>query len=205
MKVVAVVPVKAATAGKQRLAPALDRGGREHLVRAMLGLVLGAVRGSQLLARAYVLTPDSSLVPQDVEWIPDTGGGLNRELMRAAAVSNADAMLILPADLPWIGSTDVDTLLSKARPGRAVVVPDKAELGTNALLLAPPLSMRPRFGVQSLSLHIQSANSSGAICVIHRCRNLARDIDEPADLPGLLEHPSDHFHFLSTRLLASAE
>jgi 2-phospho-L-lactate/phosphoenolpyruvate guanylyltransferase len=205
MRIVAVVPVKAAAAGKRRLSPSLDGPRRERLVRVMLQSVLAALRNSTTLTGLCVLTPEAALVPHDIEWIPDNGGGLNRELLRAAAsVRSADAMLILPADLPWITARDIDSLLSKARPDQIVVVPDKAELGTNALLLCPPHKISPRFGEHSLELHMRSAQASASACRIHRCSNLARDIDAPADLVGLHAHPSDQFDFLWACSMAGA-
>jgi 2-phospho-L-lactate guanylyltransferase (CobY/MobA/RfbA family) len=96
-------------------------------------------------------------------------------------------------------------LVEKARPDRVIVAPDKRELGTNALVLAPPLCMNPRFGERSYPLHVGSAASLGASPLIHRCVNFARDIDEPGDLPELLEHPSRQFDFLSACMTAEAE
>jgi 2-phospho-L-lactate/phosphoenolpyruvate guanylyltransferase len=207
MKIAAVVAVKAAAEGKQRIAPVLDRSGRERLIKAMLSVVLGAIRGSRPLAAMYVLTPDSTLVPPDMVWIPDTGGGLNAELKRAAAIAcarGAEAVLILPADLPWIVSADIDSLLQRAQPGRIIVAPDKAYAGTNALL-GPSGLMDPSFGEQSLARHSRLAAYSGAFPVLHYCGNLARDIDEPGDLWELAEHPSGSFGFLNSYAMAAAQ
>jgi 2-phospho-L-lactate guanylyltransferase len=208
MRIAAVVAVKTAAAGKQRIAPVIDRPGRERLIKTMLSLVLGAVRGSRALAAMYILTPDSSLVPPDMIWIPDTGSGLNPELKRAAAVASAgraEAILILPADLPWIVSSDIDSLLQRARPGRIIVAPDKAYVGTNALLLGPSSFVDPSFGEHSLARHSRLAAFVGAIPVLHYCDNLARDIDEPRDLWELAEHPSGSFDFLSAYATAATQ
>jgi len=199
VRIIAVIPVKPATQGKQRLAAALDSATRQRLVREMLEHVAGTVRRAHGLTGVGILTSDHSLVPPGIEQLPDPGAGLNAALAATAAALAArgtDAMLVLPGDLPFIITPDVEALLELARPGRIVVVPDARGAGTNALLLAPPQALMPQFGTGSLSAHLMSAAATAADCVVRVCPNIGRDIDEPGDVVTLLEQAPARFHFL---------
>jgi 2-phospho-L-lactate guanylyltransferase len=200
VRTVAVIPVKTAAQGKQRLSVVLDARTRRKLVEIMLDRVVGAVSAVDAIADLYIVTNDKSLVPNGVEQIPDPGAGLNVALASAAAQLGgrvADAMLILPGDIPLITSADVVRLLELADSARMVAVSDVLQSGTNALLLAPPSLIAPQFGPDSLSAHLRAALKANVRALVHDCPNIARDIDEPRDLAWLLEHSRDsRFDFL---------
>jgi len=200
VRIVAVIPVKTASEGKRRLSAVLDPRTRRKLVKVMLDRVVSAVSGVDAIADLYILTSDASLVPDGVEQIADPGAGLNVALASAAAQLGgrvADAMLILPGDIPLITSADVARLVELAAPGRMVAVSDVRRSGTNALLLAPPGLVAPRFGPDSLSAHLKAALEANVSAMVHDCPNVARDIDEPRDVEWLLEHSRDsRFDFL---------
>jgi 2-phospho-L-lactate guanylyltransferase len=199
VRIVAVIPVKRASQGKQRLAGVLDPATRRQLVTVMLEHVLQAVAAAQGLAGVRVLTSDRALVPAGIERIPDPGAGLNAALAAAARIlagQEADAMLVLPADIPFVTTPDVEALLLLARPRRVVVVPDTRGVGTNALLLAPPRALEPQFGPASFAAHRESAAAAGADCIVRCCANIGRDIDEPGDLAQLLDEAPARFGFV---------
>jgi 2-phospho-L-lactate/phosphoenolpyruvate guanylyltransferase len=199
VRIIAVIPVKPASQGKQRLATVLDATLRRRLVGAMLECVLGAALGARGLAGVGILTTDRSLVPAGIEQLTDPGTGLNAALAATASVLTArgvEAMLVLPGDLPFIVAADVDALLELARPDRVVVVPDARGAGTNALLLAPPRVLLPQFGPGSLSAHLTAASAAGADCRVSVCARIGRDIDEPCDLAPLLAEAPGRFGFL---------
>lgn len=192
--------MKPAGAGKQRLAAVLDAAARRHLVAVMLERVVHAVASAQGLAGLAVLTSDRAVVPPGIEQLPDPGGGLNPALAATAEAlrtRGAEAMLVLPGDLPFITACDVEAVLQLARPGRVVVVPDVRGSGTNALLLAPPGALVPQFGPGSLSAHLASAAAAGRDALVRVCANIGRDIDEPLDLAPLVQDA--RFDFLRCR------
>jgi 2-phospho-L-lactate/phosphoenolpyruvate guanylyltransferase len=195
VRITAVIPVK--PAGKQRLAGVLDAAMRRRLVEAMLERVLDAAGSAQGLAGLGILTRDASLVPAGIEQLPDPGTPLNEALAATAAVlagRGAEAMLVLPGDLPFITASDVEALLALARPRRVVVVPDARGSGTNALLLAPAQVLAPHFGPGSLSAHLAAAAAACVDCQVCVSAPIGRDIDEPADLGPLLDEA--RFDFL---------
>jgi 2-phospho-L-lactate guanylyltransferase len=200
MRIVAVIPVKPAAECKQRLAPVLDSRTRRRLVQIMLDCVVSAASSAHGLSGLQILTNDRSLVPRGIGRIADPGGGVNAGLAAAAELLSGqavDAILILPGDIPLVTGADIESLLELVMPGRLVVVPDASGSGTNALLLAPPTLVVPRFGAGSLAAHLRVAVESGAHTMVHSCPNIARDMDEPRDLAALLEQSRDpRFDFL---------
>ena len=157
-----VVPAKALSRGKSRLAPVLDEADRRALslrfldsvLRACLaarGVAPGCVRivsdGEDALARA---------APSGVAALAQSGRGLNRALdqaRRAARQDGAAALVVLSSDLPFVAAGDVERLLAAAAPGVATVAPDRAGRGTNALALPAAADFRFRFGRDSAAAH----------------------------------------------------
>jgi 2-phospho-L-lactate/phosphoenolpyruvate guanylyltransferase len=199
VKTVAVIPIKTASQCKQRLASVLDARSRQQLVRFMLDRVVRAVAGTAVIDAIFLVTNDLSMVPRGAERIADPGTGLNDALTAAATqlMGQTDAMLVLPADIPLISSDDVTELVQLARSNQLadskqmVIVPDVLRLGTNALLLAPPALVVPRFGRGSLHAHLRAALDVGVRPAVHESANIARDVDEPRDLAWLLGHSND--------------
>src|SRR5437868_2150541 len=70
---------------------------------------------------------------------------------------------------------------AKARTAVAVA-PDRADVGTNALLLRPPRALVPAFGPASFDRHRAAARARGLSVAIVRLPALALDLDTPADL-----------------------
>jgi 2-phospho-L-lactate/phosphoenolpyruvate guanylyltransferase len=204
VRTAAVIPVKTASQGKQRLSVLLDAGTRRKLVEVMLDRVVNATRGVQAISEVYIVTNDAALVPEGVQRIADPGTGLNGAIQSAAArlSGHVDAMLVLPADIPLVTREDVARLVELADSRRQmapqmVIVTDALRSGTNALLLAPPMLVTPRFGPASLGAHLRAAREAGVRALVHDCPNIARDIDEPRDVAWLLEHSRDSgFEFL---------
>lgn len=188
MSVWAVVPVKALAHAKRRLTPALDAAGRRRLTRAMLRDVLEVLRATPGLSGVAVVTSERSLVPSGMRHIEDRGDGLNGALRRAAALLEAEsatAVLILAADVPLATRDEIETVLAAARRTPVVVVPDRQQRGTNALLLAPPTLLAPAFGDASLARHVALAEARGIEPAILRLSGLSLDVDEVAALAEL--------------------
>lgn len=192
MRIVAVIPVKPPGEGKSRLEGVLDPVDRAALSRAMFRRVLKTVLDAGI--EAVVVSRDSA-IRREAEaagaWALEEadGSNLNEALAIAGdflSARGAEALLVLPADLPAIEPDDVRALTTLAWTAPAVVVaPDAAEQGTNALLLAPPDSIAFGFGVESFARHCDAARQAGITPTILRRPGLALDIDTPADLERL--------------------
>jgi 2-phospho-L-lactate guanylyltransferase len=103
---------------------------------------------------------------------------LNMALTRAthiAMAQNANSVLVLPSDLPFLTSEDVEMMITgvdvDSRNGngngyhvqnRAITIcPDHNEEGTNALLVSPPTGFTYRYGPNSYKRHIEEAKRIG--------------------------------------------
>jgi len=110
----------------------------------------------------------NSALTQGLAWIASHGAG---------------SVLILPTDLPLLTVDDLTSLCAyqPEDPGM-LIVPDHAQLGTNALLITRPDLLTPQFGANSFQLHCQQAEQLHLHQIIYLNRHLQQDIDTPEDL-----------------------
>jgi 2-phospho-L-lactate guanylyltransferase len=199
MKWHAVVPVKMLSQGKMRLAGVLTPDERRQLVVTMLQDVTRALAGVAAVTRRSVVTSDPSIVPADCTYVEDPGLGLNgalRLVARDEESLQADGLLVLPGDIPFVTADEIADLTAAHRSGVLAIAPDWAETGTNGLALSPANVIDFYFGAQSLGAHTRAAQSAGlAVTSVHR-RGLACDIDEPAHLETLLRDGGTRYAFL---------
>ena len=193
----AVIPVKPLRGALRRLTPALEAPVRRALQVAMLTDVLGACAGATGLAGVMVVTSD----PQAREMAERIAGarvvpdhdpprGMNAAVVRglvAVAAAQAEAALVLTADLPLVQPEDIARILAAAPPRpSAVLVPSWDGTGTNAMLLRPPAALSPRLGPDSLARHRAQAAGRGVAVALEQLPRLALDIDTPRDLTALM-------------------
>ena len=203
MSVHALVPVKALREAKTRLAAVLTFEQRARLTLTMLHTVCRALRQaaeSRDVRSISIVTSDATLVPEGCARIDDAGFGLNAALAAAAEQlvrGGAQALLILPADLPFVRASDVRALCAwgSERPALAIA-PDRARRGTNGLLLTPPQLIAPRFGAESFAAHAAAGRAAGVTAAVPQCPGLECDIDDPADLELLLHREPQAYSFL---------
>jgi 2-phospho-L-lactate guanylyltransferase len=190
-RIAAIVPVGYIEGAKSRLGAVLDAEERRDLVLDLLERTVAAVVASPGIAEVIVITPDDEVreVALDLGARPlrQDASGLNSGIRQARAeaiAADADAILIIPIDLPWVTpdaiATITDTLVDHAPP-LVAIVPDRHGRGTNALLLAPPAVIDVQFGGDSRSAHAAAAADAGAT-LIHLDGPIAMDIDTPEDL-----------------------
>src|SRR5439155_5058724 len=195
MRTLAVLPVKGFSAAKQRLAEQLASGSRQALALAMFTDVLNALRHVDRIESVAVVTADpvASLAVRGagVFVIPDDArsGQSAAALLgiRHALTSGFDRVLLVPGDAPMIDPHEIDGLLASAavRELGVVIVPDRHEEGTNALILTPPDAIEPSFGPGSLARHREAAEASGLAHRVEQAGSLLLDIDTPDDLAEL--------------------
>jgi len=207
MSIWAIVPIKALDRAKQRLAPALDASDRRRLARAMCDDVLAALTAVRGLDGIAVVTGESDLVPAGMRRFDDRGDGLNAALARTAVALEADgatAILSLAADLPLASRDEIEMVLAAGRTAPVVIVPDRQESGTNALMLSPPTRMAPAFGAASLARHTARARALGLDPVVLRLPGLGFDVDDAAALDELRRVTADRpaYRFLAATLQA---
>jgi 2-phospho-L-lactate guanylyltransferase len=196
-----IVPVKPLAQGKSRLSPLLSAAQRHRLSRDLLAQTLTAAAGVDLLAGVIVISRDEEalsiaraagvtiLVEEDSNPVGhghDPEDALNRALRQArmaAVTQGADAILVLPADLPLLAAAEIRNVAQLAvdLPVGLVIV-GSGDGGTNALLLKPPYAVDFAYGPQSFQEHIRRAEDAALPVHIVDSATLALDLDSPEDL-----------------------
>lgn len=105
-----------------------------------------------------------------------------RQGAEQAAYQGADALLVLPADLPTVTAADVTALAHAGQDSPCVVIAPSEDNGTNALLLHPMDAIEFAFGVDSFSRHQEQAVQQNIPFNVIHSSTLAFDVDRPADL-----------------------
>jgi 2-phospho-L-lactate guanylyltransferase len=213
----AIVPVKALALAKRRLAPVLPDAARRRLVLTMLEAVLAAASRVEGIERILVVTPDANaaglaesrgalIVPEPQ--LGPSAGPLNAAVESAIAFALArevGRVLVLPGDIPLATPAELASLIESRGSGPGVTLaPSHDSGGTNALLLAPPNAIAPRYGPGSYLQHMSQAMARHIDVNVLHLPGVARDIDEPADLAQLSAAGGERYGFLAPYLVAGA-
>ena len=192
MTIWAIIPIKPLNRAKSRLSSVLSLPEREQLTLQMLRYNLETVSAIDALSGVLVISRDlralqaAQSVPGvttlQEDGIPQLNGALRQA--RAAIMSwGADAILVLPADIPLLAADDLRAMLALGREaGTVVIAADRHGQGTNAILLHPPDAIDFSFGVGSFARHQSAAQMAGLTVQVHASERLALDIDTPEDM-----------------------
>jgi 2-phospho-L-lactate guanylyltransferase len=194
----AVIPVKELEGAKQRLSSALSPAQRHALAQLMLSEVLESVAAARGLAGVLLVTLD----PFARELAARLGFRVTEEGARdghTGAVNAGRALLAregvpgfltMPGDIPAVTPAEIEALLSAHRPAPGFTIsPAYDELGSNAVLISPPMAVPLRFGDNSYFPHLAAARAQGIEPIIVPLPGIAMDIDTPADLRAFLARP----------------
>jgi len=195
---IALVPARDFRTGKSRLASVLNEEARDGLGRWMLGRVLEALGGSGAAAEVAVLSDSPDVLSLAGEHgaagIRCPARDLNADLEagRAWALARgAEALLVVPADLPTLRAEEVGRLAARGREeaagraGLAVLAPS-GDGGTNGLLLRPGRALPFAFGPGSFARHWREAEARSLRVLRFESRGFGLDLDTPSDLDALL-------------------
>ena len=175
-----VVPVKAFSLAKVRLAPALGGAERAALARSMAERVVAAARPLDVAVvcddaevRAWAEAAGARVI-----WTP--GLGLNGAVSHGVALLGREGVrrvVVAHADLPLAET------LSWLAPGEGVtLVPDRRDDGTNVAVVPAGAGFRFAYGPGSFRRHRAEAVRLGLPLRVVREPRLGWDIDVPADL-----------------------
>ena len=187
-----VLPAKGFHGAKQRLAGLLRPHERSTLARATLTDTLTACAQARAgLAGIGVVTGDREVAEVaeslrvEVLWEAVARGQSaavargGRECRRRGIPS----MLTMPGDIPLLTAADVEALVSAATSApSAILVPNREDTGTNALVLTPPDGLPVAFGDDSFRRHLRLCAERGLAVEARRMPRVALDIDTPEDL-----------------------
>jgi len=197
-----VLPVKPLSLAKSRLAEALSAEQRERFAEGSLKRILSILKLVPQLNGVLVISRDTKVlgIARDygVKTVQESGQpALNPALMRATQlleVWGADAVLILPADLPLLQVEDVIGVIRAAgKHDQAIVIStDRHRDGTNALFVRPPGLLTYDYGVGSFARHKQQAEVIGVPAIEYESPNIRLDLDTPEDIVVLYESLIGH-------------
>ena len=194
MKTSVIIPVKSFQKSKTRLQ--LSEEKTIELCRLLLREVIKTVSESGLIDKTIVVSNEdkiSDIIEEyDCKRIPDVS---EESVNNAVGLAESYLLenkfthsIVLPLDVPFFYSEDIEKLLNFSEKKSVVIVPSRHFDGTNALLRTPIDSMKPRYDEGSYSFQIESAkNFDVKICVglIYR---LMLDIDSVEDLEFVIKH-----------------
>jgi 2-phospho-L-lactate guanylyltransferase len=189
----AVLPVKAFDWAKSRLDGTLTPTERAALARQLMLGSLAALVDSGCFERVVVVSRDAEAlaIAREKGAHPLTEGApadLNLAIAAAQGLAiqeDATGLLVLASDLPLVKRDDIRRIVAEGETGSAVIVPDRRDEGTNALLLNPPGLIQTAFGVQSFSRHLALLDEVRAPVRVLRIGAVAFDVDVPQDLAEL--------------------
>ncbi len=186
-----IIPVKPLNRAKSRLEDVLTPDQRAAFAEAMLRQVLAVVTDVPRIVGTLVVSRDTRALSIAREYgaktVQESGTPeLNPALMRATQVVRTwgcEAVLILPADLPFVRGEDIVNILDMGTSAfSTVIATDQHGDGTNALFVRPPGLFQYHYGPNSFQAHIQLARESGAEVHIYKSDYIALDVDLPEDL-----------------------
>lgn len=189
-RIAAIVPAKPLARAKTRLGHTLSDTERADVAVQLLVHVLDALHAAHGIDSVWVVGGDEQVralaARHGAQYIEEPGRDLNESLALALErlPSEVTHALLLPMDLPFLSGEALDLLIDDAsQDGTDVLIaPDRWGHGTNALLVVRPFRLQPAFGVESLARHLAAAASEGLAVAVFYSRDLAFDIDTPADL-----------------------
>jgi 2-phospho-L-lactate guanylyltransferase len=189
----AILPVKRFDQAKQRLADTLGAATRAALAAAMFADVLAQIRRAAALDQIMVVSREPAVqklaadAGATVIDDPAEKGQSHAALagLARAAANGFQRALLLPGDCPLVDPAELDLLVRGSPAAAVVVVPDRHDSGTNALLLDPAGSFEPRFGPDSLARHVAQAEEKRLEHVVTVVPSLGLDVDTGDDLDQL--------------------
>jgi len=188
MRSVAVVPAagSAERFGGKKLLTLVD--GEPLLDRTIAALLNGGV--DQVIV---VVAPDADDLERDVNAFSDArvwpvvnldpSRGMFSSLQAGMAEAQGDALLVLPADMPFVQSGTVAILLDVFASRPAIVSPRFNGKRGHPVILPPALRDEIRAADATLTLHdILKRHPDLRVDVDVTDRGVGRDVDRPADL-----------------------
>ena len=192
MRSVAVVPAagSAVRFGGTKLLALID--GEPLLDRTIAALLDGGV--DQIVV---VVGPDADELMRDVNAFsdprvrptvnPDPSRGMFSSLQAGLSLAegDADALVVLPADMPFVLPATVRLLLATFAAKSAIVSPRSNGKRGHPVILPPDLRDEIRSADALLTLHdILKRHPDRRVDVDVLDRGVVRDVDRPEDLPG---------------------
>lgn len=186
-----IIPIKPLNRAKTRLADVLSPEQRYDFAEMMFRRILTVLSDVPQVTGTLVVSRDTKALAiareLGAKTVQESGSAeLNMALTRATEVVRiwgGGAVLVLPADLPFVNHDDIAKIAEMGRSGKTVVLAtDHEQDGTNAMLVRPVGLIPYAYGTKSYKYHSIAAKLAGAELKIYESENIKLDVDIPEDL-----------------------
>lgn len=192
MTIWTIIPVKHLADSKRRLEHVLSPGERADLIATFLGNLLDVLNQVRAIDQVVVVTADRRVADLALrhgaavltETQPYDLNGAVGQGRDYALSEGASAVLVLPADLPFARTADIEAMLRPLGENTEPLVAlcsDETGDGTNALVLAPAGGFTFHYGSGSAVGHAAEAVRRNRDVVLVRAPGLRFDLDTESD------------------------
>ena len=195
MKTVAIIPVKSFSKAKTRLTISPEK--TANVCKLMLGEVLQTISTSKKIDNTIIVSHDQSAFDIGkkfgvIEVFDELESGVNNAITLAdeyISDSEFDTSIILPQDIPFFNSSDLDNLFSFfQRKNSIIVVPSRQFNGTNSLIRNPSRVMTTRYDEGTYKSHLDEAKCNSVDFSLVLIRRLMLDIDSQSDIEFAMKY-----------------
>ena len=195
MKTVAIIPVKSFSKAKTRLTISSEK--TVDICKLMLGEVLQTISTSKKIDNTIIVSHDQSAFDigkkfSVIEVFDELESGVNNAITLAdeyISDSEFDTSIILPQDIPFFNSSDLDNLFSFfQRKNSVVIVPSRQFNGTNSLIRNPSRVMTTRYDEGTYKSHLDEAKCNNVDFSLVLIRRLMLDIDSQDDIEFAMKY-----------------
>ena len=194
MKIAAIIPVKTFSNAKTRLD--LSPQKIELLCKIMLEEILQITSISPRIEKTIVVTKENQAIEIAEKFNAIVIKDEEEESVNSAVAladkylleNNFDTSIVLPQDIPYIKTQDIDFMLNYiAPPNFAIIVPSRRFDGTNALVRMPIDLMKTHYDEDSYKIHMNTAKNHTLNVAMVFVKRIMWDVDNKEDLEFLLE------------------
>ena len=194
MKIAVIIPVKTFSNAKTRLD--LSPQKIELLCKIMLEEILQITSISPRIEKTIVVTKENQAIEIAEKFNAIVIKDEKEESVNSAVAladkylleNNFDASIVLPQDIPYIKTQDIDFMLNYiAPPNFAIIVPSRRFDGTNALVRMPIDLMKTHYDEDSYKIHMNTAKNHTLNVAMVFVKRIMWDVDNKEDLEFLLE------------------
>ena len=195
MKTVAIIPVKSFLKAKTRLTISSEK--TVDICKLMLGEVLQTISTSKKIDNTIIVSHDQSAFDIGkkfgvIEVFDELESGVNNAITLAdeyISDSEFDTSIILPQDIPFFNSSDLDNLFSFfQRKNSVIIVPSRQFNGTNSLIRNPSRVMTTRYDEGTYKSHLDEAKRNNVHSSLVLIRRLMLDIDSQDDIEFAMKY-----------------
>lgn len=194
MKIAAIIPVKTFLKAKTRLG--LSPKQVEKLCIVMLEEILHILSISPQVEKIVMVTKEKKAIEigkkfNTITIIDEKEKSVNSAVAladRYLLENKFDASIVLPQDIPFIKTQDIDFMLNyKMHPNFAIIVPSRRFDGTNALARMPVDLMETHYDEDSYKIHMNTAKEKTLNAAMVFIKRIMWDVDNAKDLEFLLK------------------